>query len=102
MLSELKSFSSAAKYETEELVALSGFGRALENEYNELKLDAPEWLPNQQKAVRRELKARNAEAIANKLRSAKARLETLKSPDEKRKAVEDEIAALEKQATDAA
>ena len=95
MLDMLKSFTPQ-RLDTEELVSLAGFGRSLEAEYSTLGVDAPEWIGNQLKAVRREIKTRNADAIASKLRSAKARLETLKTPDEKRAAVEAEIAELEK------
>lgn len=94
MLNELKSFVGGSRLETEEIVALSSFGRAYEAEFKENNMEAPKWVVNSNTAIAKELKARNQEAIASKLQAAKARLETLKSPDEKRKAVEDEIARL--------
>lgn len=96
MLQELKSFTSVARYETEDLIAIAGFGRSLEAEFTALGVDIPEWLPNQLKAIRREIKARGADALANKIRAAKARRETLKTPDEKRAALDKEIEELEK------
>ena len=100
MLIELKSFTSSARFDTEELVAIATFGRAYEAEFNQLGIQAPEWLSNQLKAVRRELRSRHADAVQNKLRTAKARLETLRTPDEKRTAALAEIEALEKQAAE--
>jgi len=97
MLSVLKSFTSNARFETEELVELSAFGRLLEAEFKQLGVETPEWLGNQLKAVTREIKTRNADAIANKIRSAKARLAALATPDERRAALNDEIKKLEEQ-----
>lgn len=100
MLDELKSFTSSARYDTEGLVAMAAFGRAYEAEFTALGVEAPRWVGDQLKAVRREIKARNADAIASKLAAAKARLETLKTPDEKRAALQKEIEVLEKQAAE--
>src|SRR6266403_468151 len=94
MHNALKSYTPQ-RLDTEELIELAGFGRLLEAEFNQLSVDAPEWIGNQLKAVRREIKTRNADAIANKLRAARARLATLATPDEKRAAVTEEIAKLE-------
>jgi hypothetical protein len=101
MLEMLKSFSSVGRADTEDLISLSAYGRQLEAEFTALSVEVPEWVTNQLKALRREIKSRNADALANKLRSAKARLETLKTPDEKRTALADEIAKLEQQIAEA-
>ena len=94
MLNALKSYSPQ-RLDTEELIELAGFGRLLEAEFTLLSVDIPDWVSNQLKAIRREIKMRNADAIANKLRAAKARLSTLATVDEKRAAVAAEIAQLE-------
>jgi hypothetical protein len=99
MLNALKSFSSTGRLETEDLVELSAFARSIEAEFTALGVDTPEWVRNQTKALRREIKARNADAIAARLRELKARREALKTPDEKRTALDTEIAELEKVAT---
>lgn len=97
MVSALKSFTSNARFETEELIELAAFGRMLEAEFTQLNVEPPEWIGNQLTAVRREIKARNADALANKIRSAKSRLAALATVDEKRAALADEITKLEAQ-----
>jgi hypothetical protein len=86
----LKSFTPQ-RLETEELVSLSAYARILAEEYLSIKQDPPEWLENQFRAIRRELKTRNADALQNKLRAAKARRETLLTTDEKRAKIDAEI-----------
>lgn len=96
MLSELKNFD-ASRMDLAELVALASFGRALQAEFGTLGVESPEWVDANLTALRREIKSRNADRLTAKLRSAKARLETLKTPDEKRAATEKEIADIETQ-----
>jgi hypothetical protein len=99
MLNALKAFSSIGRLETEDLIELSAFARTYEAEFTALGVETPEWVTNQTKALRREIKARNADALAARLRELKARREALKTPDEKREALDAQIAALEKTAT---
>lgn len=99
MLNALKSFSAAGRLETEDLVVLSAFSRSLVAEFTALGVETPEWVTNQTKALRREIKARNADALAARLRELKARREALKAPDEKRRDLDEQIAALEQNAT---
>jgi hypothetical protein len=100
MLSDLKNFN-ADRMDIPELVALSSFARALQAEFQSLGVEIPEWVDENSKSLAREIKSRNADRIASKLKAAKARLETLKTPDEKRTALAAEIAELEKQLTGA-
>lgn len=93
MLDALKNFD-AKRADLAELVELSAYGRALLAEFEALSVEAPDWATENLAAVRREVKSRNADRLNAKLKAAQARLETLKSPDEKRKSVEDEIAKL--------
>lgn len=95
MLSDLKNFE-ATRCNLTELVNLSAYGRILLAEFETLGVQAPEWVEENVKAVRREAKSRNRDSLAASLREKKARLETLKTPDEKRRALSKEIAALEK------
>lgn len=99
MLNALKSFSAAGRLETEDLVELSAYSRSLAAEFTALGVETPEWVANQTKALRREIKARNADALAARLRELKARREALKTPDEKREALDAEIAKLTDLAT---
>jgi len=100
MLSDLKNFN-AERMDLSELVALSAFARELQAEFKELGVEAPEWVDENTKSLMREIKSRNADRIASKLKSAKARFETLKTVDERRNALAAEIADLEKQLTGA-
>jgi hypothetical protein len=96
MLSELKSFQANSRYSLEELLSLSAYGRALEDECTALSVEPPGWLPEQNKAVRREIRAKTADALEQRLKELRSRREALKTPDEKRKSIEDEISQLEK------
>jgi hypothetical protein len=96
MLSELKSFQANSRYDLEELLSLSSYGRALENECATLSVDPPGWLLEQNKAVRREIRAKTADAISQRLKELNARREALKTPDEKRASIDKEIEQLTK------
>jgi hypothetical protein len=97
MLDELK-MVDVRRPALPELVELAAYGLLLLAEFEALGVESPEWIELNLKSIRREIKSRHADRIAEKLRTAKARLETLKTPDEKRASVIAEIAALEKQA----
>ena len=96
MLDLLKNFN-ADRMEIDELVELAMFGDQILAKFKELGVETPVWIDEANKSVKRELKTKNADRLSMKLRSAKSRLETLKTPDEKRKATEAEIAELEAQ-----
>src|SRR5260370_41917897 len=68
----------------DELVELSQFGRALRLEYEALQLEEPEWVDVQLKTIRRTIHARNADALEARRREINARLDSLKTPGEKR------------------
>lgn len=94
MLAELKNFT-ASRMDLEELVELSAKARTLEGEFGTLGVDLPEWIGVQIKSLRREIKSRNAESLAAKLTSLKARRAAIATPDEKRQRLDTEIAELE-------
>ncbi len=96
MLDNLKNFD-AKRADLAELIELSAFGRTLLAEFETLTVEPPEWAVENLTAVRREIRSRNQDRLAARLKTAKMRLETLKSPDEKRAGVQTEIADLEKQ-----
>jgi hypothetical protein len=81
----------------EDLVAFYTDASTLCNSYQELGIDTPKWLDNKLSDVQAEIKARRRAAVQARLEKAKAERLTLRTPDEKRKAVDDEIAALEKE-----
>lgn len=97
---DLKNFD-AKRATLEELVTASADARMYLGEFLELGVDAPEWLEILSKSIRREVRAKNADRIANKIRDAEARLEALKTPSEKRTALEAELKNLKRKAIDA-
>lgn len=68
----------------DELVALSLFGKQLRSEYEAHQLEEPEWLDVQLKALRREIITRNANALEARRREIAARLDSLKTPGQKK------------------
>jgi len=85
----------------DELVTLAAFGKLLRAEYEVHQLEEPEFVDVQLKSLRREIHARNADRLEASLRDKKARLESLKTPVEKRQELRKEIAGLEKQLSNA-
>ena len=96
MREKLKQYTSSARMNMDELVELAAYGRTLSGEYDALGLDAPDWIDDQLKAVRREIKVRNLENIENKLTELKARKDSLKTPQERKRDINSEIEKLEK------
>ena len=94
MLKKLRSFAPAG-YDLDEMVELSSFGRILRAEYEALGVEVPADIDAQIKAVRREVKDRQRDAIESRLAAARSRLDALKTPDEKREALRKEIEQLE-------
>ena len=94
MLKKLRSFAPAG-YDLDEMVELSSFGRILRAESEALGVEVPADIDAQIKAVRREVKDRQRDAIESRLAAARSRLDALKTPDEKREALRKEIEQLE-------
>lgn len=96
MLEQLKNFD-ASRLGLDELVALSALAVSLRDQYEQLDLDEPDWLDIQLKSLKREIRTRNADRLEKSLREKKARLETLKTPTQKKAELQTEIKNLEKQ-----
>jgi len=94
MLIELKS-ATLNRMDIDDLLELSAYARALENEAKELGVELPEWIAENAQSIRREIKAKNRDRLAARIKAVKARRETLKTPDEKRTALDNELAVLE-------
>lgn len=97
MLNDFKTFNDSNRLDITQLVALAAYGRQLRDEYEHLNLEAPEWVDTQLKSIRREIQTRNAERVEARLKEAKARLDSLKTPTERKSEIKREIATLEKQ-----
>lgn len=95
MLEQLKNFA-ANRMNIDELVALAAYGRTLVAEYEAHEVECPEWVAEQLKALHREIKLKNADRIAARLRDAQTRLESMQTPNEKKAKLRTEIARLKK------
>lgn len=96
MLKDLKNFD-AERADVDDMIELSAFARTIYSEYCALAIEPPEWLETQTKAVRREVNNRLADLRAKRVREIKARLSTLKTAEEKRTELTEELARLETQ-----
>ena len=79
----------------EELILGKTQLKTLEDGFNELKVDAPDWLFIQSSAVVSEINRRTKDELLRRLKAAKARQANLMSRSEIRKSVDAEIAELE-------
>ena len=95
MFNSLKNYD-AARHSTEECVALLVMADLLVQKFQDLGVEAPDWLAIKQREILRDVRARHADQVERKLKWAKANLESLRTPAEKRRMVEAEIAKLEK------
>jgi hypothetical protein len=96
MLNEFKNFN-AERMQVDELIALSAYGKALRAEYEAHQVEVPSYVSTQLNALTREIKSRTADALAARRKQIDAQLESLRTPAEKRAALEAEAASLDKQ-----
>lgn len=94
MLHEFQSFKKEG-LDMSQLVALSAFGRSLRAEYESFQIEEPEWLGVQLNTLRREVHSRNADSIEARRREIRSRLDSLKTPAEKREELQKELAELD-------
>jgi uncharacterized protein (DUF3084 family) len=97
MLNQLRHFDKD-RADYDELVELSAFARGLRAEYEVLGSEAPDWVDQQIKALRREIHARQQDALEMRLAKAKARRGSLATTEEKRAQLDEEIKSLEAKA----
>lgn len=95
MLNDFKTFT-ADRLDIHQLVALAAFGRTLRAEYEEFQIDEPTWVDTQLKALRREIHSRNADNLEKRRSEINTRLESLKTPAEKKAALLKELTKLNK------
>jgi phosphoenolpyruvate synthase/pyruvate phosphate dikinase len=96
MLAQFKNFQ-ADRMDIDELVALAAYGRSLRDEYEKHNLDEPEFVDAQLKSLRREISARNADKLESRRKEINARLETLKTPTQRKSELLKERAEIDKQ-----
>src|SRR6266404_8082925 len=80
----------------DELVTLSLFGRQIRAEYESLQIEEPEWVDVQIKALRREIHTRNAQNLEARKREIALRLDSLKTPGQKKSELLREQAEINK------
>lgn len=84
-------------YDVEDLLMVSNDLKAIDQGYQDLGLETPEWVTDKLGEVAREVTIRIRSDLQRQLRAAKARREALATRDEKREKLDAQIAALEKQ-----
>lgn len=95
MLQNFKAFD-ADRLQLDELVSLEAFGHSLREAYERLGIEEPAFLDTQLKSVRRVIRARNADKLAAKAKELQNRLDSLKTPAEKKKELLAEKAKIDK------
>lgn len=96
MLNQFRAFD-AARLQLDELVSLEAFGHGLREAYERLGIEEPAFLDTQLKSVRREIRTRNADKLSARQKEIQNRLDSLKTPLEKKKELLAEKAKLDKQ-----
>jgi ATP-dependent Lon protease len=93
-INALKNFN-ADRMDLDDMVGLLADSKALRAEYEALQIEEPEYIDTTIKAIRREITARNADKIAARKRELTARIDSLKTPAQKKAELEKELAKLE-------
>lgn len=78
----------------EDLILAKAALGVLDAGYQELGIETPEWVTDKLILVSNEVVNRNRAELQRRLKAAQARRASLATVDEKRKALDDEIAAL--------
>lgn len=93
MIERLKNLD-IERLDVDEMIAMSAFAKQLSAEYEALALDKPDWLGVKSTELKREINARLGDLRDKRIREIKARLNTLKSAEEKRADLQKELERL--------
>jgi hypothetical protein len=93
MLQEFKNFNVDAA-DLDELIALSAFGKQLRAEFEARQVAVPEYVSDNLNSLAREIDSRVADRRAQRVRELKAQRDSLKTAQERRDAIDKELAAL--------
>lgn len=96
MLARFKLFDTD-RMDLDELVELVAFGTILRDQYAQLNLEEPEFVDVQLKTLKREIRAKNADRNAARVKELKLQLEGLKTPTERKSALQKELRQREAQ-----
>ena len=95
MLNQFKNFNEDG-LQLDDLVALAAFGRMFRAECEEHQLEEPEYVDVQLKKLRREITLRSTEKLEARRKEVESRLDSLKTPTERRAELLKEKAELDK------
>jgi predicted nuclease with RNAse H fold len=90
----LKTFD-ADRMSFEDMVSLSSYGRRVQEEFEILNVEVPEWLPVSLKSIRRAIRDRVRDKLEKKRRALKAEIEVLKPAEVRRTEKEEELKKLD-------
>lgn len=94
MLEQFRVFN-VDRMDLEELVALAAYGRTLRNEFEAQKVEEPAFIDINLKALRREIQMKVADKNASRRQQIKTKLDSLKTPTEKKEELLAELAELD-------
>lgn len=93
LLNELRNTSFKGS-DLEELMALDTFAHSLRARYEARQIPEPDWLSARIPELGRELAMRTDDAKQKRIRELMSQQQALMTPNEKKKAIETELAAL--------
>lgn len=93
MLQQLKNLN-IERLDLDEAVAMASFGRAMEAEYQHVSAEAPDWLTDNLKALRKEIRQRLQDTLESRLVEVTSRLDSLSTVEEKRSKLREEADRL--------
>lgn len=93
MLEDFKKFNAEGAG-LDELVELAAFGRQFRAEHETLNVPVPEYVDDNLRAIRKEIGSRLDDRRATRIRELKAQRENLKTAQERREAIDRELAEL--------
>lgn len=94
MLNNFKHFDTD-RMDLDELIALAAFGSLLRAEYEKHQIEEPEFVDVQLKALRREIRAKNASSLEARRKEIKLRLDALKTTSQRKTELEKELKSIE-------
>lgn len=97
-LKELRDFN-ADGVSLDELVAFAAFGKLVKNEFEAHEVEVPEWVEDQLQTLEREITSRSADARNARVKEIESRLAALKTNEEKRKDLQEELERLKGRTT---
>jgi DNA repair ATPase RecN len=96
MLQQFKEFNTD-RASLDELVALAAFGKLLRAEYEVHNLEEPEFVDVNLKSLKREIYTRNASKLEARRKEIDARLDSLKTPSQRKAELQKEKNEIDKQ-----